>query len=108
MHESFFKDSKKHAAKIIYNEKKKMVPLITEEAQSYDKQKAYHICKIGFSTDDDNKDYQKVRDHCHYTGKYRGAAHNICSLRHKTPKEFTAVFLNGSTYDYHFIIKKLA
>ena len=46
-----------------------MVSLITEEAQSYDKQKAYHICKIGFSTDDDNKEYQKVRDHCRYTGK---------------------------------------
>ena len=26
---------------------------------------------------------QKVRDHCHYTGKYRGAAHNICNLRYK-------------------------
>ena len=28
----------------------------------------------------------KVRDHCHYTGKYRGAAHNICNLRYKVPK----------------------
>ena len=27
------------------------------------------------------KKQQKVRDHCHYTGKYRGAAHNICNLR---------------------------
>ena len=63
----------------------------------------------GFSTDDDgNKKYQKVRDHYHYTGKYRGAAHDICNLRYKTPKEIPAVFHNGSIYDYHFIIKELA
>ena len=44
----------------------------------------------------------------HYlTGKYRGAAHNICSLRYKIPKEIPVVFHNGSTYDYHFIIKEL-
>ena len=51
---------------------------------------------------------QKVRDHCHYTGKYRGAAHSICNLRYKIPKEIPVVFHNGSTYDYHFIIKQLA
>ena len=61
-----------------------------------------------FSTDDNNKKYQKVRDHCHYTGKYRGAAHDICNLRYKIPKEIPVVFHNGSTYDYHFIIKELA
>ena len=52
--------------------------------------------------------YHKVRDHCHYTGKFRGAAHSICNLRYKTPKEIPVVFHNGSTYDYHFIIKQLA
>ena len=49
----------------------------------------------------------KVRDHCHYTGKYRGAAHNICNLRYKVPKEIPVVFHNGSIYNYHFIIKEL-
>ena len=48
-----------------------------------------------------------MRDHCHYTGKYRGAVHNICNLRYKIPKEIPIVFHNGSTYDYHFIIKEL-
>ena len=52
--------------------------------------------------------YHKVRDHCHYTGKFRGVAHSICNLRYKTPKEIPVVFHNGSTYDYHFIINKLA
>ena len=51
---------------------------------------------------------KKVRDHCHYTGKYRGAAHGICNLRYKVVKEIPAVFHNGSSYDYHFIIKYLA
>ena len=53
------------------------------------------------------KKHHKVRDHCHDTGKYRGAAHNICNLRYKVPKEIPVVFHNGSTYDYHFIIKEL-
>ena len=51
---------------------------------------------------------QKVRDHYHYTGKYGGAAHSICNLRYTIPKKIPAVFHNGSTYDYHFIIKQLA
>ena len=54
------------------------------------------------------KKYHKVRDCCHYTGKYRGATHNICNLRYKIPKEIPVVFHNCSTYDHHFIIKELA
>ena len=61
-----------------------------------------------FSTNDNNKKYHKVRDHCHNTGKYRGAAHDICNLRYKISKEIPVVFRNGFTYDYHFIIKELA
>ena len=52
--------------------------------------------------------YIKVRAHCHYTGKYRGAAHKICNLMYNTPREVSIVFHNGSSYDYHFIIKGLA
>ena len=50
--------------------------------------------------------YQKVRDHCHHIGKYRGAAHNICKLKFKVPNEIPVVFHNGWKYDYHLIIKK--
>ena len=46
--------------------KKEVIPLTDEENKSYEKQKVCYICKKGFSTDD-NKKYQKVRDHCHYT-----------------------------------------
>ena len=51
--------------------------------------------------------YQKVRDHCHHIGKYRGAAHNICKLKFKVPNEIPVVFHNDWKYDYHLIIKKL-
>ena len=51
---------------------------------------------------------RKVRDHCHYTGKYRGGAHSKCNLNYKIVKKIPVLFHNGSAYDYHFIIKYLA
>ena len=110
----FCKDLREHAMKIINYEKKKMVPLTTEEKIHYNKQKICYICKKEFNNNDttessslERKKQQKVKDHCHCTGKYRRAAHNICNLRYKVPKEIPVVFHNGSTYDYHFIIKEL-
>ena len=82
-----------------------MISLTTKEEIYHNRQKICYICKKEF--DNNDKKQQKVRDHCHYTGKYRGAAHNICNLRYKVPKEIPVVFHNGSTYDYHFIIKEL-
>ena len=54
------------------------------------------------------KKYFKVKYHCHYTGKHRVGAHDICNLRYKTSEEVPVVFYKGSTYDYQFIIKELA
>ena len=101
----FCKDLREHVTKRINYEKKKMIPLTTKEKIYHNKQKICYVCKKEFNNND-KKNY-KVRDHCHYTGKYRGAAHNICKLRYKEPKEIPIVFHNGSTYDYHFIIKEL-
>ena len=110
----FCKDLREHSTRIINYEKKKMIALTTEEKIHYNKQKVCYICKKEFDNNNTTKSsslarkkQQKVRDHCHYTGKYRGAAHNICNLRYKIPKEIPVVFLNGSTCDYHFIIKEL-
>ena len=52
--------------------------------------------------------YQKVRDHSHYRGKFRGAAHGICNLRYKVPHKIHVKIHNGSKYDYHFIIRESA
>ena len=101
----FCKDLREHVKKIINYEKKKMIPLTKEEKIYHNKQKICYIYKKEFNNND-KKNY-KVRDHCHYMDKYRGAAHNICNLSYKVPKEISIVFHNGSTYDYHFIIKEL-
>ena len=101
----FCKDLRTHTTKIINCEKKKMTPLAAKEKIYHKEQKICYICKKEF--DKNNKKYYKVRDHCHCTGKYRGAAHDICNLRYKIPKKIPVVFHNGSTYDYHFIIKEL-
>ena len=108
----FCKDLRDQAMKIINYEKKEMIPLTNEEKESYENQYVCYICEKEFCTNKNNKkefkSYCKVRDHCHYTGKYRGVAHSSCNLRYKIPKEIPVVFHNGSTYDYHFIIKELA
>ena len=54
-----------------------------------------------------DKKYHKVRDHCHYTSEYRGAAHSIRNLRYSLPKAIIIIFQNGSNYRY-YIIKELA
>ena len=83
---NFCLDFKEHATKIINYDKNEMIPLTKEEKKMHNKQKVCYICKERFSSDDDNKKYHKVRDHCHYTGKNRGAAYDICNLRYKIPK----------------------
>ena len=57
---------------------------------------------------ENNNKMRKVGDHCHYTGKYRGAAHSKCNLNYKIVKEIPVLFHSGSVYNYHFIIKYLA
>ena len=89
-----------------------MISLTDNENKYYEDQKKCHICNKKFCYDKNETSnfrlYKKVRDHCHFTGKFRGAAHNLCNLRHKVPREIPVKFHNGSTYDYHFIIKELA
>ena len=62
-----------------------------------------HICLKEFN-DPKNK---KVRDHCHYTSLYRGAAHNNCNLKYRIPDYIPIVFHNLSGYDAHLFIKEL-
>ena len=82
----FCKDLKDQATKII-NYEKKMIPLTDKEKETHENQKICYMCEKEFCTDENNKKelklMQKVRDHCHYTGKYRGAAHSICNLCYK-------------------------
>ena len=49
----------------------------------------------------------KVRDHCHVTGKFRGAAHNKCNLKLRIPKILPIIFHNLQGYDGHIIFNEL-
>ena len=62
-------------------------------------------CDICFKPFDDRG---KVRDHCHYSGLYRGAAHFSCNLRYKIPCYIPVVFHNLTGYDTHLFIRELA
>ena len=49
----------------------------------------------------------KVRNHCHCTGNYRGPAHNTCNLKVIYRKVIMVYFHNMTSYDLHFLIKLL-
>ena len=49
----------------------------------------------------------RVRDHCHFTGRYRGPAHNKCNLKYRKPNNISVFFHNLSGYDSHLFIKKI-
>ena len=83
-----------------------MVPLTHEENNFYNKQKICYICEENFYIDKDDKDYvnrKKVKDHCHYTGKFRGAAHSKCNLNYKVQKEIP-IIIHNTSYDTHFML----
>ena len=104
--EKFCKDLKELGTEIINFKKKEMIPLTNKDIKSYKNQKVCRMYKKKFC--DDGKNKKKVRDHCHYTGKWRGVAHSECNLRYNVPKKIPIIFHNGSIYDYHFVIKRLA
>ena len=71
-----------------------------EEADRFNEETKCWICNGELGKD-------KVRDHCHYTGKYRGAAHNECNLNYRESKFTPVVIHNLSGYDAHLFIKNL-
>ena len=66
----------------------------------YDNSTLCHICNEELGED-------IVRDHCHLSGKFRGAAHVVCNLKYKILKFFPVVFHNLSGYDSQLFIKTL-
>ena len=81
---------------------KLMDHLTKKQWKKYKKGTKCHICYKPFTLRD-----PKVRDHCHYTGLYRGPAHSLCSLRYKIPSYIPVVFRNLSGYDAHLFIREL-
>ena len=50
----------------------------------------------------------KVRDHCHITGKYRGAEHWSCDINLRLSKNVPVIFHNLRGYDSHLIMKDIS
>ena len=80
------------------NEKMIITP---EEQEQFNKASKCWICEKLLNLQD------RVRDHCHFTGRYRGAACNICNLKYCKPNNISVFFHNLSGYDSHLFIKKL-
>ena len=79
----------------------KMIPLTKEERCEFENASVCWICQKEFG------ESNKVRDRCHFTGKYRGAAQNKCYLQFKKPKFTPVIFHNLSGYDSHLFVKNL-
>ena len=80
-----------------------MNPLTSNQNERYKKSKRCHICFRPFK-----KKKRKIRDHCHFTERYRGAAHRNCNLQYKIPSYIPIVFHNLARYDAHLFIRELA
>ncbi|XP_044578974.1 uncharacterized protein LOC123261446 [Cotesia glomerata] len=77
--------------------------LNNEEQRSFNQAVNCHICGKSFNSASD----KKVRDHCHFTGKFRGAAHNSCNLNFQQTHIIPIVFHNLSGYDSRFILESV-
>ena len=91
--------------KMIANIPKKGIIFGEKEKERYNEETRCWICRGEF--DDKDKNKEKVKDHCHYTGRYRGAAHNECNLKYRKPNFTPVIFHNLSGYDSHLLIKNL-
>ena len=84
-----------------FNFSKEMI-FTEKDEDDFEKAKICWICQGEFDAT-----RKKVRDHCHFTGKFHGAAHNKCNLQFKKPKFTPVIFHNLSGYDSHLFVKNL-
>ena len=99
--EKLCKKLKESAMEIIDCKEKEMIPLTKEDKKSHKIYEKCHVWKEKFCVDKGDKDYisrKKVKDHCHYTAKFRGPAHSICNLKYKVPKEIP-IIIHNTSYD---------
>ena len=85
--------------KAIANIKPKKMIFTEEDKKHFNKASDCWICGEDLGND-------RVRDHCHFTGRYRGPAHNSCNLKYRKPNNISVFFHNLSGYDSHLFIQK--
>ena len=80
-----------------------MFPLTDKQWKTFREAKVCWLCRKEFG----DGNLRKVRDHCHFSGKFRGAAHSLCNFKFQRPK-FTPVFFhNLQNYDAHLFVRAL-
>ena len=103
-----FVEKLEEVTKKIYETFKELAPMIFDEVAK-ELHEGQDECYAGgkrFKNDDMN--LRKVRDHCHYKGKYRGALHSKCNLTLKRTRTIPVYFHNLTGYDCHLFVKRLA
>ncbi|XP_024871338.1 uncharacterized protein LOC112454272, partial [Temnothorax curvispinosus] len=93
-----------HCAKEILMTNVTMAELTLDETRNFWSATSCHICERPFKSEDG----QRVRNHCHLTGRYRGPAHPRCNLNYRDSYVIPVFFHSLSGYDAHFIIKDIA
>ena len=74
-----------------------------EEKESFKNEEFCHICNKKY-----DKEYKdKVKDHDHYTGKYKGSAHRECNRNLTYSNKLNVFFHNLRGYDSHFLIQEI-
>ena len=73
-----------------------------KEKQQFKKSTKCHICNKNYTAHDN-----KVRDHCHITGRDRGSAHELCNLNYRISDKIPVIFHNLRGYDSHFIMQEI-
>ena len=86
----------------------KPIKLTPQEQKEFQSAKVCHICEQDLNVDKETGQILKVRDHCHFTGEYRGATHNECNLKCRKPLILPVIFHNLQNYDSHPFIKQLS
>ena len=107
---SFIKHVTKLTLQIYQNYYKNPKTMIfnSEDQKDFKSATLCHICEKDLYKDKETGKILKVRDHCHFTGEYRGAAHNECNLKCKKPLILPVIFHNLQGYDSNLFIKQLA
>ena len=78
------------------------IKITKKQLKDYNNSVICHICNKELLSED------KVCDHCHFTGEYRGTARRNCNLQCRRPMIIPVIFHNLQGYDAHLFIKQLA
>ena len=100
--EHFFDDMIKESDYLLECLKINIPMIFTEEDEQL--HKATNTC---FICQEHMVPNDKVRDHCHFTGKYRGAAHFKCNLAFEHPKSIPVFLHNVEGYNSHLLMQHL-